>query len=234
VTHDGGGDGDPTEADEPSDLEASPEPAEPSDSSEESEAVETRRGSHGARWLAEWAVILLLALAAAYLLRTYCFQTFYIPSTSMAPTLQVGDRIVVSKLSVELGTIHRGDILVFGRPPQEDCGGQQVNDLVKRVVGLPNEYIKSVGNNIYWAPTPKNPAGPIAWHKLDQTWQHSPTLGTQPIQMPWYVIGPNQYYMLGDNHPESCDSRYWGAIPKSLIVGKVVFRIWPPSRIGFL
>jgi signal peptidase I len=193
----------------------------------------SRRVRHGARWLAEWAIILVLALGAAYLLRTYCFQTFYIPSTSMAPTLQVGDRIIVSKISVELGTIHRGDILVFERPPAEDCGGQQVNDLVKRVVGLPNEYIKSIGNNIFWAPIPKNSAAPIVWHKLDETWEHSSMLG-QSIQTPYYTIGPNEYYMLGDNHIESCDSRYWGSISKDLIVGKVIFRIWPPSRIGFL
>jgi signal peptidase I len=89
-------------------------------------------------------------LTAALVMRTYVFQTYFIPSTSMLPTLRVGDRIIVSKLSVELGTINRGDILVFSRPPNEpmDCGGPVVADLVKRVIGLPGDELWSVGDTI--------------------------------------------------------------------------------------
>jgi signal peptidase I len=184
------------------------------------------------RWALEWVAIIALALSAAFLLRTYCFQTFFIPSTSMYPTLQVGDRIIVSKLSVEFGSINRGDIIVFSRPPDEVCGGLPVNDLVKRVIGLPGEYLKSVGDKpfqLFWSTTP----GPHkVWHPIHLTWQHSDYLG---IAIPkGTYVPPGYYYMMGDNYQYSCDSRYWGPIPKSLIVGKVIFRIWPLSRIGFL
>jgi len=69
-------------------------------------------------------------------MRTYAFQTFYIPSGSMEPTLQIGDRIVVNKLAVTFGTINVGDIVVFKAPPAENCG-EPVTDLVKRVIGIP-------------------------------------------------------------------------------------------------
>jgi signal peptidase I len=143
--------------------------------------------------------------------------------------LQVGDRIIVSKISVELGTIHRGDIVVFKRPPAENCGGQEVNDLVKRVIGLPNEYLKSVGNVMYYSKS----NNPFRWHVIHENWPHVEPLGQMAIPVGTHVPA-DSYYMIGDNHPLSCDSRYWGPVPKSLIVGKVILRIWPLSRFGFL
>lgn len=213
------------------DVEDRSPPVDPesSESAEDSTATAKPASKHlKARILGEWTIIIVLALAAAFLIRTYCFQTFYIPSTSMVPTLQVGDRIVVSKLSVRFGTIHRGDILVFERPPAEDCGGPQVNDLVKRVIGLPNEYLMSEGSLLYYSKT----ASPYHWHRIYETWSHTEPLGN-PIPLGTHVP-PNSYYMMGDNHYYSCDSRIWGPIPRSLVVGKVVFRIWPLSRVGFL
>ncbi len=183
------------------------------------------------RWIFEWVVVLVLALVAALVMRTFVFQTFFIPSGSMEPTLQIGDRILVSKLSVEFGTIHTGDIVVFKRPPAEHCGGTEVNDLVKRVIGVPGDRLWSVGNTIY-----------INGKALDQTWSHyeplSPPVGTpqQPdasAQDP-VIVPPNHYFMMGDNESNSCDSRYWGTISRNLIVGKVFMRIWPLKRISFL
>ena len=85
--------------------------------------------------------MVVVALAAALLLRTFVVQTFYIPSGSMEPTLQVGDRILVDKLSYHLHGVDRGNIVVFRRPADENCGGPPVADLVKRVIGLPGETI---------------------------------------------------------------------------------------------
>lgn len=214
---------------------APPEAEAPSAEGEPTETAPRRR-SKWVRWGTEWLIVIALALVAALVLRTYVFQTFFIPSASMEPTLQVGDRIIVSKLSVELGTIHRGDIIVFKRPPAEDCGGPQVDDLVKRVIGLPGDELYSFKNTIYWR---LGDTG--AWHVLKQPWTHLEPLG-QPIgtttatgqPLTWATVPPNNYYMLGDNEQYSCDSRYWGTIPRSLVVGKVIFRIWPFSRIGFL
>ncbi len=89
----------------------------------------------------EWGVILVIAVAASFLVRLYAVQTFFIPSGSMEPTLHVGDRILVNKLSVRFGTINTGDIIVFKAPPSEHCGDGNYPDLVKRVIGLPGQII---------------------------------------------------------------------------------------------
>lgn len=168
----------------------------------------------------EWVAIIVIALVVSMLMRTFVVQTFFIPSGSMEPTLQIGDRIIVSKLSVELGTINRGDILVFKSPPSEHCGGTPVTDLVKRVIGLPGDTLTSIGNTIY-----------VNGKALKETWPHIepllPAIGK-------VVVPANHYFMMGDNHPDSCDSRYWGSVPKSDVIGKVFLRVWPLGRFGFL
>ena len=152
-------------------------------------------------------------------MRTFAFQTFYIPSGSMEPTLQVGDRIIVDKLSVDFGTIHRGDIIVFKAPPAENCG-EVVTDLVKRVIGLPGDHLTSKGNTIF-----------VNGNALRETWTHTEPLGEVVGHV---TVTKNHYFMMGDNHSNSCDSRMWGTVPKSDIIGKAFLRIWPLSRIGLL
>ncbi len=176
---------------------------------------------HGHRALIEWLIILVIALTASLVLRGYVIQTFSIPSGSMEPTLMPGDRILVSKLSVRFGTIHRGDIVVFHAPPAERgrCEGN-TPILVKRVIGLPGDHLTSRGNTIYVNGAP-----------LKETWTHIEPLGP-PIGN--VTVPANSYFMMGDNHPYSCDSRTWGVVPRSDLIGKAFFRIWPPSRIGFL
>ncbi|MGA2122926.1 MAG: signal peptidase I [Acidimicrobiales bacterium] len=174
------------------------------------------------RSLSEWGIVVVIAVVVSILIRTFVFQTFFIPSGSMEPTLQVGDRIVVSKLSVEFGTIHTGDILVFKAPKAvaTDCG-DDVADLVKRVIGLPGQTIWSQGNTIY-----------VDGKVLPQPWTHVSQIGPKPIAKTH--IAKNHYFMMGDNEPNSCDSRYWGTIPRSSIIGKAFFRLWPLSHLGFL
>ena len=100
----------------------------------------------GHRALVEWGIILVAVVLCTVLLRTFVVQSFYIPSGSMLPTLQLGDRIIVDKLSYRFHDPHRGDIVVFARPPLED---QAYSDLVKRVIGLPGETISSKGGAVY-------------------------------------------------------------------------------------
>src|ERR1700690_968047 len=97
----------------------------------------------------EWTAILLVAVIASFLVRLYAVQTFFIPSGSMEPTLHVGDRILVNKLSVRFGTINIGDIIVFKAPPAEKCDDGEYQDLVKRVIGLPGDVMSSKGNSVY-------------------------------------------------------------------------------------
>jgi signal peptidase I len=173
--------------------------------------------------LIEWAVIVVVAVLVAVVVRTFVAQTFYVPSTSMYPTLKAGDRIVVDKLAFDLHSIERGNIVVFRRPPRESaaCGGPLVPDLVKRVIGLPGETISARGGQVYI--TGKELAEP--WlPKVSSTY----TANFGPVK-----IAANHYFMMGDNRVASCDSRMWGTVPRSYIVGKVDLIIWPLSRITF-
>jgi signal peptidase I len=174
----------------------------------------------GRRRLVEWGVLLLVALLVAFVGRAYVAQSFYIPSGSMEPTLQVGDRIVVDKLSYHLHGVHRGDIVVFRRPPAENCdpGGPQVPDLVKRVIGLPGERISGSDGRV-----------DINGRPLAEPWLPKSD-STSPFSA--ITIPKGDYFMMGDNRGDSCDSRYWGPLPRSYIVGRVVLRIWPLSHLG--
>jgi signal peptidase I len=175
------------------------------------------------RWLVEWAIILALVVGFTFVLRAYVVETFIIPSGSMEPTLMVGDRITVDKLAYDFHSVHRGDVIVFRRPPDEDCGGPPVPDLVKRVIGLPGETIWSKGNTIYIA-TKSDPGG----HPLGQPWFKPVPLGPPIVKQ---TIAANHYFVMGDNRSESCDSRYWGTISGSLIVGRAFAVVWPLSQV---
>src|SRR5580700_2472925 len=101
------------------------------------------------RWLLELVGIVVAAVVIALLLRTFVVATYSIPSGSMEPTLQIGDRIAVDKLAYHLHGVDRGNIVVFTTPPNEDCAGPPVADLVKRVIGLPGETISVSGGNVF-------------------------------------------------------------------------------------
>jgi signal peptidase I len=180
------------------------------------DAVEVVRKSHR-RGIIEWLLVLVVAVTASFLIRTFVFQTFSIPSSSMNPTLWKGDRIMVNKLSVDFGTINIGDIVVFKAPPdvKADCD-DAVTDLVKRVIGVPGDHLTSKGNTIY-----------VNGKPLDQKWSHYAALGTAIGQV---TVPQGEYFMMGDNHSNSCDSRTWGMVPRSSIIGKVFLKFWPLSQ----
>ncbi|MCL4413231.1 MAG: signal peptidase I [Actinobacteria bacterium] len=167
-------------------------------------------------WIFEWAAVILIALVVAVVVRTFVLQTFYIPSGSMEPTLDIGDRILVDKLSYDFHPVHQGDIIVFRRPPGADVGPPTIKDLVKRVIGLPGQTISSHGGQVY-----------INGKLLPEPWlpPNTVTTGIRTQKIP-----PGEYFVMGDNRTDSLDSRYFGPIPGSLIVGRVVARIWPLSR----
>jgi signal peptidase I len=168
------------------------------------------------RALLEWVIVLVVALGVAVVMRTFVVQTFYIPSGSMEPTLNIGDRILVDKLSYHLHPVHRGDIVVFAKPPNEQLE-PGINDLVKRVIGLPGESISGANGQVY-----------INGKPLAEPWLPKGVVTSNfgPIKIP-----KNDYFVMGDNRGFSEDSRVFGPISGSLIVGRVVFRIWPLSHI---
>ncbi len=183
-----------------------------------------RRRQRRRRALAETAVTILVAVLLAGLVRAFAFQTFWIPTASMAPTLGVYDRVVVQKAFFSWRDVREGEIVVFSHPPLDYCPGPQEGDLVKRVIALPGQTIYSSGNSIY-----------VNGRLLAEPYlpQYDP-LGPQiaSSQHP-YRVPPGEFYMLGDNRANSCDSRYWGPIKGSSIVGKVVLVWWHDDHPDF-
>jgi signal peptidase I len=157
-------------------------------------------------------VIVVLIGVLSFSIRAYAVQDYVVPSGSMLPTLQIGDRIAVDKLS---STIRRGDIVVFNRAPGDH--DPQYPVLVKRVIGLPGETISSDGNTIL-----------IDGKSLAQPWL--PTLAGDCYQAAADIrpttIPAGQYFVMGDCRGDSDDSRYWGTVPRGNIVGKVSAVIW--------
>jgi signal peptidase I len=189
-----------------------------------------RSGATARRVVREIVVVAAMAIVVAVLLRIFVVQTYFIPSLSMYPTLNEGDRIVVDKLSYSLHGVHRGDIVVFARPADEDCGGPRVADLVKRVIGLPGETISlSASGHVFV----NNKELAEKWFPAsDQGVTHPGPPGRPYDLLHAYKIPANDYFVMGDNRQNSCDSRWWGPISGSLIVGKVDLRVWPLTTVN--
>jgi signal peptidase I len=134
------------------------------------------------------------------------------------PTLDIGDRVLVSKLNRTPG---RGDIVVFNRPsndPPQSPDDPKV--LIKRVIGLPGETVEARDGKVY-----------VDGKALDESYLPKGTVTTiaKPITVP-----KGEILVLGDNRGVSQDGRYFGPIPENLIVGRAILRIWPLSRFGTL
>ncbi len=178
------------------------------------------------RSIVEWIVVIAGALVIALLMKFFLIQVFWIPSGSMEHTLDVGDRVIVNKLSYRLHDINRGDIVVFERPEDQQ---EEIKDLIKRVVALPGEEISFDAGNVY-----------IDGQLLDEPYLGEGTRSTghtygggcppeQPCQVP-----QGQIWVMGDNRSNSKDSTYFGPIDEDDVVGRAFFRIWPLDRFGFL
>jgi signal peptidase I len=167
----------------------------------------------------EWTAIIIIALAVAVLVRTFAVQAFWIPSPSMVPTLKVGDRLLVEKITPSVRDIHRREIIVFERPEGVD---KQFKDLIKRVIGLPGERIEGRNGKVL-----------INGKELAETYLPPGMVPTQinfgPVRVPI-----DSYFVMGDNRDVSFDSRYWGTVSRNRVVGRAVVRIWPLTQVGSL
>ena len=176
------------------------------------------------RHVAEWTAILLVAVLGSFLLRVYVVQTFLVPSGSMLPTLQIGDRLIVDKIPGLAHSIHRGDIIVFHRAPGDT--DPQYPILVKRVIGLPGETISSKGDTIY-----------INGKPIAEPWLAA--IGTVPgcaeanFDIPVTHIKSGRYFVMGDCRGNSSDSRFWGTVPTRNIIGRVFLVIWRHNHPWF-
>jgi signal peptidase I len=176
------------------------------------------RMSKATRNVVEWAAIVLVALLAAFLVKTFLFQPFYIPSGSMEHTLEIDDRVLVNKLSYKLHDVNRGDIVVFERPP--GSVGSTIKDLIKRVVALPGESVEGRSDGVY-----------VDGERLDEPYvAEGAVTGTfGPVE-----VGDDEVFVMGDNRSMSQDSRAFGPIDEDLIEGRAFFRFWPLSSLGLL
>lgn len=193
-------------------------PAEPESPAGAGDGVAKKIPPSAGRKAVEWAGLLGGALLIALLIRTFLFQPFFIPTESMHPTLKEDDRILVNKLSYKLHDVRRGDIVVFTAPEGEGDAG--IKDLIKRVVGLPGEAVEGRAGHVY----------------IDGKLLEEPYL---PEGVVTSAFGPQQIpagsiWMMGDNRTQSRDSRFFGPVPESDIVGRAFVRLWPLSRLGFL
>ncbi|HEV2376803.1 MAG TPA: signal peptidase I [Streptosporangiaceae bacterium] len=177
-----------------------------------------RRATGRRRALNQWITTVAMALLLALGVRTFVFQGFDIPTGSMEPTLDVYDRILVDKFFFNWHDVHQGDIVVFTHPPRDtDCSGPENTDLVKRVIALPGQTVYSSGNTVY-----------VNGRALSEPYLKQPDpLGAAvaPAAHPFHVPA-GEFYVMGDNRQVSCDSRVWGPIKGTSIVGKVVLRWW--------
>jgi len=160
-------------------------------------------------------VVIVCALLVAFVVKTFLFQAFYIPSPSMTPTLHVDDRVLVNKLSYDLHGVDRGDIVVFRGLQQ---GPEK--DLIKRVVGLPGDIVEGRDGHVM-----------VNGTELDEPYLPD---GVQTGTFGPVTVAPNHYWVMGDNRPNSSDSRVFGAIDKSRIIGRAFVKVWPIGSFSLL
>lgn len=189
-------------------------------------------------------MIVAIALGLALLIQAYFVKPYEIPSGSMLPTLRINQRILVDRVGMHFSSPHIGDIYVFHPPAHEVCadsaeGENQLGEdgraacavaqrqdstqtYVKRVVGLPGDHLRIVNGQVI-----RNGTAEKAPYAV-------PCDGGGECNFPQTIVVPKgDYYMMGDNRPDSLDSRFWGPVPRSWMIGQVFFTYWPPDRVGF-
>jgi signal peptidase I len=169
----------------------------------------------------EYAEALIIALLLALTVRAFVLQAFKIPSGSMIPTLQIGDHILVNKFVYWLREPHRGDIIVFKYPLDEN------RDFIKRIIALPGETLEVKNKKIYINGKPLTESYAVYSQVPTSTELAVPKDNYGPL-----VLGPGQYFMMGDNRDSSMDSRWWGPLDKCKIKGKafIIYWSWMPDE----
>ncbi|MBV9592656.1 MAG: signal peptidase I [Actinobacteria bacterium] len=175
------------------------------------------------RGLVTWLTVLILAGFAAIVLRTWVVAPYWIPSESMEPTLHgcagcQPDRLLVDKLSYHLHAVRRGDVIVFNRPP---ALAQNDPHLVKRVIGLAGESVSGHGGAVY-----------VEDQRLVEPYVNPVCHGTGDFGP--VVVPRGDVFVMGDNRCDSLDSRSFGPIPESTIVGRAFLTVWPLGRLHWL
>lgn len=160
----------------------------------------------------------LIALVIVIPIRVFIAEPFIVSGSSMVPTFENGDYLIVDKISYELGSPKRDDVVIFRYP------GNTTKFFIKRIIGLPDETVDIKGNDV----TITNATHPDGFKLLQPFVKNTANNDTH------FVLKSDEYFVMGDNRSASSDSRYWGAVKKSLLVGKAFFRLLPVNKINIL
>lgn len=166
-----------------------------------------------------------MAISFSIFLVVYLFflQPHQVNGQSMVPNFQDGEHVLTDKVSYKMRDPKRGEIVVFHAPPDAHCPEGTGCDFIKRILGVPGDTVE-VKENAVW----------VNGNKLPEPYIPSDfaILPGNATKGKGVYLGPNEFFVSGDNRPYSSDSRAWGAITKDEIIGRVFFRYWPPSAIS--
>jgi signal peptidase I len=192
------------------------------------------------RTVLDTVVTLAIAVAIAWLGQAFVVKPYRVPSPSMVPTLEPGDRVLADRVSLDFSSPSRGEIIVFHPPhckaghndPSGVCTSPQLGlrdglagtTFVKRVIGLPGETVWARDGHVWIKDKGKKPV------RLNEPYTH----GQATNNLPHQVIPKGDYLMLGDNRSISEDSRIWGVEPRGGMIGIARVRYWPLGRLGIL
>lgn len=164
------------------------------------------------------AKLVAIAIAIAVVIRLFVAEPRFIPSNSMDPTLHIGDRLLIEKVSYRFHPPHHGDIVVFEPPPQlQAIGYRPEQAFIKRVMGLPGDSLAVHQGQLYRNDQPLNEPYILA----------SPAYEMNPVTVP-----NNSLFVMGDNRNDSNDSHIWGFLPVDNVIGHATLRFWPPDSWG--
>jgi signal peptidase I len=183
--------------------------------------------------LFDYGVVAVVAIALALLVQAFLIKPYRIPSESMASTLRPGDRVLVNRVVYRLREPQRGDVLVFHYPRDRTMV------FIKRIVGVPGDTLRIRAGHLW-----------VNGHPVDEPYVHrtaghsDPTAASGPedgstMSAPWslarpYTVPADAYFVMGDNRTDSDDSRFWGTVPRSDIIGEGFVVYWPLGRWGTL
>jgi signal peptidase I len=195
----------------------------------------------GLRVTLDWILTIAGAILIVLALKQWVVNPYRIPSSSMEPTLNCAkpalgclgdssDRVLACRICLDFGPPSRGDIVVFNTPSEAAARCGEGGTFVKRVIGLPGETVKEDRHGSIWIRGPDSKT----FERLDEPYISAERrrLDSAHYRQTW-TVPKGQYFMMGDNRGQSCDSRTWGSVPRDKLIGTVFFVYWPPDRIGF-